>query len=88
MGTNTNQPNTNQQTATQPNWVEIKGKIKAKWGKFAESELESFKDNLHLIVDKVQTTYGMTKDKAELEYAEFKKTLTAKSSATSSFKPN
>ncbi len=72
MSTNTNQAD----------WTELKGKIKAKWGKFIETELESFKGNMHLIVEKVQKSYGLTKDKAELEYAEFTKTLGAQPTKT------
>ena len=63
---------------TQKDWKEIKGRIKSKWGKFVDADVESFKGNLHLIAAKVQSVYGMTKDKAEMEYADFKKALDAK----------
>lgn len=62
-----------EQTAAE--WTEIKGKIKSKWGKFGEAELESFKGNMDLITEKMQKSYGFTKDKAEQEYQDFKKTL-------------
>lgn len=62
--------NTNKQ-----DWSTVKGKIKSKWGKFSDADIESFKDNMPLISDKIQKIYGITKDKADVEYAEFAKKL-------------
>ena len=59
-------------------WSELRSKIKAKWSKLVDTDLDSFKDNLHLIADKVQKVYGVTKDKAEQEYKDFRKTLEEK----------
>ena len=56
-------------------WPAIRSKIKAKWGKLGDAELECFKDNLGLITERIEKAYGYTKDKAELEYQDFKKTL-------------
>ena len=70
------------------NWTELKGKIQSKWSKFVEADLESFKGNMHLIAEKVQKVYGVTKDKAEQEYADFKKTLEAKPTEVEKAKPN
>ena len=73
---------------TQKDWTELKGKIKSKWIKFVDADVEAFKGNLHLITEKVQKVYGITKDKAEQEYADFKKTLEAKPNETTKPKPN
>ncbi len=59
-------------------WAEIKGKIKSKWSKLLDTDVESFKGNMHLIADKVQSTYGYTKDKAQQEYNDFKKSIEVK----------
>ncbi len=64
---------------TQTEWTELKGKIKSKWSKLVDADIESFKDNMHLISEKVQKAYGFTKDKAESEYSDFRKTLETKS---------
>lgn len=72
--------------ATPKDWNEIKGQIKSKWGKLADTDAESFKGNMHLIVERVQKVYGLTKDKAEIEYADFKKTLEMKASEPASVK--
>lgn len=59
-------------------WTDLKGKIKSKWSKLADTDVDSFKGNMHLIADKVQTAYGYTKDKAQQEYNDFKKSLEPK----------
>lgn len=69
-------------------WNEIKGKIKSKWGKFADAEVDSFKGNMDLISEKIQKVYGYTKDKAEQEYKDFKKTLEPVVSTVEKAKPN
>lgn len=56
-------------------WKEIKGKIKSKWGKLGDSDIDKFKGNMHLVAAKVQTVYKITKDKADKEYTEFTKTI-------------
>lgn len=59
-------------------WTDLKGKIKSKWSKLADADVDSFKGNLHLITDKVQAAYGYTKDMAQQEYNDFKKSLEPK----------
>jgi len=72
----------------QQEWTELKGKIKSRWSKLIDTDVESFKDNMHLISEKVQKVYGITKDRAEQEYADFKKTLEAKPTPAEKAKPN
>jgi uncharacterized protein YjbJ (UPF0337 family) len=57
------------------NWSEIKGKIKAKWSKFNDDEVESFKKDFNQLSGKVQKTYGIAKDIADREFDEFKKSV-------------
>ncbi len=60
---------------TQGNWTVIKGKIKAKWGKLTDNDIEEAKGNLEVLAGKVQKNYGYAKEKAEKEYSDFKKSL-------------
>jgi uncharacterized protein YjbJ (UPF0337 family) len=60
---------------TMADWGQLKSKIASKWSKFADTELESFKGNLDAISEKLQKSYGYTKEKAEQEFRDFKKTL-------------
>jgi uncharacterized protein YjbJ (UPF0337 family) len=69
-------------------WTELKGKITAKWNKLVDADVESFKGNMDLISGKIQTAYGYTKDKAEQEYKDFKKSLEPMVTATDKAKPN
>ncbi|MGE3975415.1 MAG: hypothetical protein AB7F59_12900 [Bdellovibrionales bacterium] len=65
----------------QQEWTDVKSKIKARWDKFVDTDVEKFRGNMHLIAARVQSVYGVTKDKAEQEYNDFKKTLEAAASA-------
>lgn len=58
-------------------WTDLKEKIKGRWSKFADSEVDGFRDKMHLISEHIQKTYGYTKDKAEQEYKDFKTGLAA-----------
>ena len=57
------------------NWTELKSKIKAKWTKFNDLEIESLKDNLDQITAKIQKVYGVAKDQADHQYNEFRKSV-------------
>ena len=61
----------------QGNWNELKGKIKTKWAKLTDDDVESFKGNLDQISGKIQKTYGYAKEKADGEYRDFQQSLTA-----------
>jgi uncharacterized protein YjbJ (UPF0337 family) len=63
------------QNPAQGNWQEIKGKIKSKFGKFTDDELESFNGNLDKIAVKIQKTYGYSQERAEREYQDLKATF-------------
>lgn len=59
-------------------WAELKGKIKSKWSKFTDMELDGFQGKMDLISEKIQTVYGVTKAKADEEYREFRTGLEKK----------
>lgn len=69
-------------------WTEVRGKIKQKWNKFMDADIDGFKGNMDLIAEKLQKSYGYTKDKAEQEFADFKKTLEPAVAAPEKSKPN
>jgi uncharacterized protein YjbJ (UPF0337 family) len=73
---------------TKMDWSEIRGKIKQKWDKLVDSDIDSFKGNMHLIADKLQKSYGYTKDNADQEYADFKKSLEPTVTPAEKAKPN
>lgn len=61
-------------------WREFSGKVKEKWGKLTDNELKEINGKRENLLGKIQTHYGMAKDKAEKELAEFEKTCKCDSS--------
>lgn len=56
-------------------WEELKNKIKANFDKLSDESIESLKDNLDKMPEKLQTAYGYAKEQAEKEFATFKTSL-------------
>ena len=53
------------------NWKQFKGKAKEQWGKLADSDLDVIKGRRDQLVGKIQEQYGISKDEAERQVAEF-----------------
>ncbi len=49
-------------------WLEIKGRVKEKWGKLADNDLGEIKGKGEKLLGLLQKKYGYIRDKAELEY--------------------
>jgi uncharacterized protein YjbJ (UPF0337 family) len=58
-------------------WQTIKGQFKIRFGRFSNRDIDNFNGNTDLISEKMQSTYGYTKDRAEQEYRNFRKSLPA-----------
>jgi uncharacterized protein YjbJ (UPF0337 family) len=71
------------QSTLKGNWNEIKGKIRQKWGKLTDSDLDMAQGNLEEVVGKLQQAYGYSKDKAWEEFNEFKQSLFSEDSKAS-----
>jgi uncharacterized protein YjbJ (UPF0337 family) len=56
-------------------WASVKSKIKHKWKKIAEEDLESMKGNLDMLSDKLQSVYSYPKTKADKEVRDFKEII-------------
>ena len=67
----------NKDTA-QGNWTELKGKIKAQWGKLTDNDLKEVEGNMEKLVGKLQKNYGYAKEQADTEYKNFKAALSKK----------
>lgn len=55
-------------------WHEFSGKVKEKWGKLTDNELKQINGKREFLVGKLQTHYGLAKEKAEKELSDFEKT--------------
>jgi uncharacterized protein YjbJ (UPF0337 family) len=53
------------------NWKEVKGKVKERWGKLTHDELDVIAGRKDQLCGKLQQAYGITKDEAEREIAEW-----------------
>ncbi len=52
-------------------WHELKGGVKAKWGKLTDDDLVTVDGNLERLQGLLQAKYGYSKDKAAEEYNDF-----------------
>jgi uncharacterized protein YjbJ (UPF0337 family) len=49
------------------NWKEVKGKLRAQWGKLTDDDLEMIGGKKDQLVGRLQARYGKQKDDAERE---------------------
>jgi len=59
------------------NWKEVKGKIKAKWAKLNDNDIDEVNGKLERLSGVPQKKYGYAKDKAEAECSSFKASMTS-----------
>lgn len=55
------------------NWKQFKGKVKERWGKLTDDELEVIAGRRDRIAGKIQEHYGISKDVAEKQLSDFEK---------------
>jgi uncharacterized protein YjbJ (UPF0337 family) len=55
------------------NWKEFKGKIKEKWGKLTDDELDVAEGNRDQLVGKIQQKYGLAKEEAQRQFDELER---------------
>ena len=56
-------------------WKQLKGKVQARWGKLTYDDLYVVEGHSQYLAGKLQEHYGITKEKAEEEIAEFNRKL-------------
>ena len=52
-------------------WKQYTGKVREKWGKLTDSDLEMIKGQRQQLVGKIQERYGIAKEEAERQVNEF-----------------
>jgi uncharacterized protein YjbJ (UPF0337 family) len=55
----------------QGNWKQVKGTIKAKWGKLTDDQLDIIAGKRDQLAGKIQEAYGVSKDEAESQIKSF-----------------
>jgi uncharacterized protein YjbJ (UPF0337 family) len=53
------------------NWKHFKAHVKQKWGKLTDEDLEAIAGRREELSGKLQETYGITKDQAEVQVKAF-----------------
>jgi len=53
------------------NWKQFKGKVKEQWGKLTDGDIAAISGRRDQLVGKIQEQYGISKDQAEREVADF-----------------
>ena len=49
-------------------WTQLTGKVKEKWGKLTDDEVEQMEGKFEVFYGKMQERYGMSRDKARREF--------------------
>ena len=49
----------------QGNWRELKGKVKAQWGKLTDDQVDQINGNAEVLSGHLQKAYGLSRDEAE-----------------------
>jgi uncharacterized protein YjbJ (UPF0337 family) len=48
-------------------WTQLKGKVREKWGKLTDDDLDEVQGRSEQLVGKIQQRYGVARDKAQKE---------------------
>jgi len=56
------------------NWKQFKGRVREKWGKLTDDHLDTIAGKRDQLMGKLQETYGITKDQAEVQVKAFEET--------------
>lgn len=57
------------------NWEQIKGRVKQKWGKLTDDDLDYAAGKRQELAGKIQERYGIAREEAERALDEFEKSL-------------
>ena len=57
-------------------WKQLHGKLKARWGKLTDDDLQVADGNTEYLVGKLQERYGIARDAAKKQVREFDEDLT------------
>jgi len=64
-------------------WKQVGGKVRSKWGKFTDNDLEVIAGKRDQLVGKLQERYGIAKDRAEKEADAYIESINTESAGSS-----
>ena len=53
------------------NWKQVRGKVRQKWGKLTDDDLQQAAGHRDQLIGKIQERYGIGRDEAEREVDDF-----------------
>lgn len=56
-------------------WSQLSGKLKEKWAKLTDDDVNQLDGHREYLVGKLQERYGIAKDKADVQVKEFERSL-------------
>jgi len=59
----------------QGNWMQFKGRVKAKWGKLTDDDLDVIDGKRDQLVGRLQERYGIAREQAERDIETWAKTV-------------
>lgn len=65
-------------------WKQAKGKVREKWGKLTDDDLEVIAGKRDQLVGRIQERYGITREEAEHQVKDFADRFSAAESSTES----
>jgi uncharacterized protein YjbJ (UPF0337 family) len=57
------------------NWKQFKGNVKKQWGKLTDDQIDVIAGKRDKLAGTIQETYGISKDEAEKQLADFQKRM-------------
>jgi uncharacterized protein YjbJ (UPF0337 family) len=63
------------QDRLQGNWKQFKGKVREKWGRLTDDQLDVINGRREILAGKIQEAYGIGKDEAERQIKEWENTI-------------
>ncbi|HWL62496.1 MAG TPA: CsbD family protein [Steroidobacteraceae bacterium] len=51
-------------------WKEMKGRIKSRWGKLTDDELDRVEGNYDILCGKIQKAYGLSREEVERDLSQ------------------
>ncbi len=60
----------------QGNWKQVKGRVVEKWGKLTDDDIDVVAGRREQLAGKLQERYGIAKEEAEKQVAEFERNAT------------
>jgi uncharacterized protein YjbJ (UPF0337 family) len=56
-------------------WKQLRGKLKTRWGKLTDDDLDVAEGNTDYLTGKIQERYGIAKDEAKEQLREFERDI-------------